>query len=59
MLANATRAFVLADSTKLGQVATRRVCGIEVLAGVLSNRAAEPGQVAELREAGLPVLLPS
>jgi DeoR family transcriptional regulator, fructose operon transcriptional repressor len=59
MLANATRAFVLADSTKLGLVATRRVCGIEELAGVLSNRAAEPGQVAELREAGLPVLLPS
>ena len=59
MSVDATRAFVLADSTKLGLVATRRVCGIEELAGVLSNRAAEPGQVAELREAGLPVLLPS
>ncbi|MDX6299284.1 MAG: DeoR family transcriptional regulator, fructose operon transcriptional repressor [Nocardioidaceae bacterium] len=58
MLANATRGFVLADSTKLGRVATRRVCGIEALAGVLTDSAADPAQVTELRDAGLPVLLP-
>jgi DeoR family fructose operon transcriptional repressor len=58
MLANATRAFVLADSTKLGRVATRRVCGIDQLAGVVTDAAADLGQVTELREAGLPVLLP-
>lgn len=41
-LANATRAFIVADSTKIGKIAPYRVCGLDDVAGVITDQ--EPAE---------------
>jgi DeoR family transcriptional regulator of aga operon len=55
MLSRAQRVIVVADSTKLGQVAFARICGISDIDEVITDRDADPGEVAALEEAGVQV----
>jgi DeoR family transcriptional regulator, fructose operon transcriptional repressor len=58
MIDNASKVYVLADGTKLGHVALRRVCGWERITALITDSAADPGTVRALRDAGLTVLQP-
>jgi len=55
MLSRAKRVIVVADSTKLGQVAFARICGISDIDEVITDRDADPSEVAALEEAGVQV----
>jgi DeoR family transcriptional regulator of aga operon len=55
MLSRAQRVIVVADSTKLGQVAFARICGISDIDEVITDRDADPSEVAALEEAGVHV----
>ena len=56
-LRSARRKIVVADGSKLGAVAFVRLCSIDQIDVVVTDRDAPPVQVAALREAGVEVLL--
>ncbi len=57
MTVRARRVIVVADSSKIGQVAFARICGLERVHEVISDVAADPAVVADMREAGVEVSL--
>jgi DeoR family transcriptional regulator of aga operon len=58
MLAAASRAVVVADGSKLGQVHLGRVGPLAAFDTLVTDAAADPQELALLREAGLTVLVP-
>ena len=48
---------VVADSSKIGQVAFARICGLEAVHEVISDTGADRAEVAALRAAGATVTL--
>jgi DeoR/GlpR family transcriptional regulator of sugar metabolism len=59
VLDHADRSYVLADATKLGAVAARRVCALGRLTGLVSDAAPDAALAAALRDAGTEVLTPA
>ncbi|HVA21580.1 MAG TPA: DeoR/GlpR family DNA-binding transcription regulator [Candidatus Micrarchaeia archaeon] len=55
MIAHAPLRFVLADGSKLGQVAVARVCSLDQLTAVVTDGGADPAIVAALEQQGLAV----
>ncbi|GAA2181116.1 DeoR/GlpR family DNA-binding transcription regulator [Brooklawnia cerclae] len=55
--ARAAQTLVVADSSKLGAHAFARICPAEAITTLITDKAAPDGTVAELREAGVEVLL--
>ena len=55
MIDHAPQRFVLADGSKLGQVAVARVCGLDRLTAVVTDSEADPLQLAALVRQGLVV----
>ncbi|RFA13130.1 hypothetical protein B7R22_14110 [Subtercola boreus] len=53
MIANATRAFVVAGSEKIGKKALRSVCALTDLAGVITDSGIEQPMVQRFEDAGL------
>lgn len=54
----ARQAYVVADATKIGHTALRKVCDWGRIAAVVTDSAADPQHVTRLREAGVDVLRP-
>ncbi|GLU50335.1 DeoR family transcriptional regulator [Nocardiopsis ansamitocini] len=52
---NASRVYVLADSSKLGHVALRKVCDWDAVTAIITDSEADPELIAEFREAGTTV----
>jgi DeoR family transcriptional regulator, aga operon transcriptional repressor len=57
MILRARRVIVVADSSKVGQVAFARICDLERVDEVISDVAADPAVVAAIREAGIEMTL--
>ncbi len=57
MLSHSAQRYVLADSSKLGEVAVARVCDLEAITAVITDSEAEPSVLATLREVGLEVMV--
>jgi DeoR family transcriptional regulator of aga operon len=57
LIARAGRTVVVADGSKLGQVAFALIAGLELVDELLTNADADPEQVERLRAAGLRVTL--
>jgi DeoR family transcriptional regulator of aga operon len=57
LIARARRVVVVADSSKIGQIAFARICGLEAVHEVISDTGADPSEVAALRAAGATVTL--
>jgi DeoR family fructose operon transcriptional repressor len=57
MLSHAAELYVLADSSKLGQVALRKVCDLEQLTGVITDDGVERSLARDLERAGVEVLV--
>jgi DeoR family glycerol-3-phosphate regulon repressor len=56
IIANSARSFILADSSKLGQIAPHRVCGLDAVSGLITEDDCAPAVTAAIREAGGVVL---
>lgn len=56
IIANSARNYILADSTKLGQVAPYRVCGLGDVDGLITDQNTPPSVAAAFEEAGGVVL---
>ncbi len=57
ILEHAAERYVLAESSKLGEVAFGRVCDLAALTAVITDDLADPGEVTRLEEAGLTVMV--
>lgn len=57
MAQQAKRTLVVADGSKLGQIGFSRICHIEEVSGLLTDRSADPDMIATLRARGLEVIL--
>jgi DeoR family fructose operon transcriptional repressor len=57
VLDHADARYVLADSTKLGQVAPVKVCDLSQLTGIITDDGADPATVQAFRAAGVSVLI--
>src|SRR6187200_1837080 len=57
LIARARRVVVVADSSKIGQIAFARICGLEAVHEVISDSGADRSEVAALRAAGATVTL--
>ncbi|GAA3610328.1 DeoR/GlpR family DNA-binding transcription regulator [Microlunatus ginsengisoli] len=57
MVTQAKRAYVVADASKLGEVAFFRICQLAEITGVITDAAADPALVAAMRDSGIEVLL--
>jgi DeoR family transcriptional regulator, fructose operon transcriptional repressor len=57
MLAHAAEVYVLADSSKLGQVALRKVCDLDQLTAVITDDQARPSAVRALENKGVRMLV--
>ena len=57
MILRARRVIVVADSSKVGQVAFARICDLERVDEVISDVEADPAAVAAIREAGIEMTL--
>jgi DeoR family transcriptional regulator of aga operon len=57
LIARARRVVVVADSSKLGQVAFARICGLEDADELITDGDADAGEVEAVRAAGLEVTL--
>ena len=57
ILQHAAQRYVLADFSKLGQVAFGKVCDLGALSAVITDERADDAQVARLEEAGLTVMV--
>ena len=55
MVASATRAVVVADGSKLGRTHLGRIADLAEVSELITGESAEAGDVAALRDAGLPV----
>lgn len=55
VIANARSAYVMADSSKIGRVATQRVCPLDQVTGIVTDWEADPGLVRDLRSTGVEV----
>ncbi|MFN8224662.1 MAG: DeoR/GlpR family DNA-binding transcription regulator [Gaiellales bacterium] len=55
LIKRAARAIVVADSSKIGQVAFARICDIDGIAELITDTVADRGELARLRDAGLTV----
>jgi DeoR family transcriptional regulator, aga operon transcriptional repressor len=53
LIERANRVCVVADSSKLGHVAFARICRLSDVSELITDRAADPAQISELRELGL------
>jgi DeoR family transcriptional regulator, aga operon transcriptional repressor len=57
LINRARRVIVVTDSSKIGQVAFARICGIEQVDEVISDAGADPAEVERLRDAGVELTL--
>ncbi|MDX6553584.1 MAG: DeoR family transcriptional regulator, aga operon transcriptional repressor, partial [Gaiellales bacterium] len=57
LISRARRVIVVTDSSKIGQVAFARICGLEQVDEVISDADADPDEVARLRDAGVVLTL--
>ena len=57
LIARARRVIVAADSSKIGQVAFARICGVEEADELVCDETADPGEVEAIRNAGVEVTL--
>jgi len=57
MVERAARSYVLADASKLGVIAARRVCALERLAGLITDAAPPPDLAEALALAGVDVVV--
>jgi DeoR family transcriptional regulator, aga operon transcriptional repressor len=57
LIDRARRVIVVTDSSKIGQVAFARICGLDQVDEVISDAGADPAEVARLRDAGLELTL--
>jgi DeoR family transcriptional regulator of aga operon len=55
LLKQSKRAVVLADSTKLGRVAFATICPLSAVHTLITDKAADPAQLAPLQAAGLDI----
>ena len=55
LIARARRVVVVADSSKLGQVAFARICGLDDVDELITDRDADAAEVDAVRGAGLEV----
>lgn len=55
LIQRAKRVIVVADSSKLGEVAFARICSVEEIDELITDTGAEPAAVAELAAAGLQI----
>ena len=56
IIANSARSYILADSSKLGQVAPHRVCTLSAVAGVITDQCTDAAVAAAFDETGGVVL---
>jgi DeoR family glycerol-3-phosphate regulon repressor len=56
IIANSARSYILADSAKLGQVAPHRVCGLESVTGLITERVTAGAVESAVADAGGVVL---
>jgi DeoR family transcriptional regulator, fructose operon transcriptional repressor len=56
IIANSARSYILADSSKIGQVAPFRVCGLSAVDGLITDQNTDPAVTAAFEEAGGAVL---
>jgi len=59
IIANASAAYVLADASKLGQVAPHRVCGLDEVTAVVTDQPPPRALAAAIRDAGGRLLMPA
>ena len=59
LIANAERSYVLADSSKLGAIAVRKVCDLDRITAVLTDGQDNTDAAAALRAAGVRLLDPA
>ncbi|WKG02876.1 DeoR/GlpR family DNA-binding transcription regulator [Mycolicibacterium sp. HK-90] len=52
IIANSARSYILADSSKLGQVAPYRVCDLSAIDGLITDQNTDPAVAAALQETG-------
>jgi len=57
LIERARRVIVAADSSKIGAVAFARICGLEAADEVVTDSAADPGEIEAIRAAGVAVTL--
>jgi DeoR family transcriptional regulator, aga operon transcriptional repressor len=57
LISRARRVVVVADSSKVGQVAFARICELGAVDEVITDLAADAGEVATIREAGVQITL--
>ncbi len=57
LIGRAQKAIVVADSSKIGQVAFARICELSQVQEVISDELADPAEVAAIRNAGVNVTL--
>ena len=57
LIARARRVIVAADSSKIGQVAFARICGVDEADELICDEAADAGEVEAIRSAGVEVTL--
>ena len=55
LIERASRAVVVADSSKIGKVAFARICPLERIHELITDGGADPGAIAMIREAGVDV----
>ncbi len=56
IIANSARSYILADSSKLGQIAPHRVCDLGSVTGLITEQNSAPAVAAAIEEAGGVVL---
>ncbi|MBN9611749.1 MAG: DeoR/GlpR transcriptional regulator [Actinobacteria bacterium] len=57
MIQRSRESYVLADATKIGQIAVGAVCSVEQVSAVITDDRADPGVLAALRDCGVDVLV--
>ncbi|HEY5822332.1 MAG TPA: DeoR/GlpR family DNA-binding transcription regulator [Propionibacteriaceae bacterium] len=57
MVTQAKRTIVVADGSKLGHVGFSRICHVDEVAGLLTDRSADPEMIKVLRARGLEVIV--
>jgi DeoR family transcriptional regulator of aga operon len=57
LISRARRVIVIADSSKVGQVAFARICELAAVDEVITDRGADPREVTALRDCGVEITL--
>lgn len=55
VISNARTTYVMADSSKIGRVATQRVCPLDQVTGVITDSDADPELLRDLRTLGIDI----